>query len=279
MTVLLQISDPHFGTEQAQVVDAVARLAAEQSPDVLLLSGDITQRATSAQFAAARAFVERLRIRNVVAIPGNHDIPLYNPVARLVYPYARYRRAFGNQIEPEYESENALVLAVNTTRRLRHVDGEISDAQIERVARRFERARMAQWRIVLLHQPVAVTRDQDRHNLLHGRDAAIQRWSAAGADLIVGGHIHLPFVLPLRERWPNLQRNMWAVQAGTAVSVRVRADVGNSVNVIRLGVAAARNAAVVSTVRSCVVERWDFLPDSARFELVTTNTISVDLPS
>ena len=96
-----------------------------------------------------------------------------------------------------------LVLALNTTRRWRHVDGELSAAQIERVARRCERAPAAQWRIVVVHQPVAVTRPQDAHNLLHGRDAAVRRWSAAGVDLVLGGHIHLPFVLPLQDRGPT----------------------------------------------------------------------------
>ena len=86
MTVLLQISDPHFGTEQPPVVAALERLAHEQAPDVLVLSGDITQRATAAQFRAARAFVDRLGIAPTLVIPGNHDIPLFNAAARLAAP-------------------------------------------------------------------------------------------------------------------------------------------------------------------------------------------------
>ena len=88
MSVLLQISDPHFGTEQAPVVDALLTLAHAQRPDLVVLSGDITQRARRAQFAAARRFVERLAPSALLAIPGNHDIPLFNPVARLLWPYA-----------------------------------------------------------------------------------------------------------------------------------------------------------------------------------------------
>lgn len=84
MTLLLHVSDPHFGTERANVATALQALLREQRPDVLLLSGDITQRATRAQFAAARVFVEHLQVPAVVAIPGNHDIPLFKLAARLL---------------------------------------------------------------------------------------------------------------------------------------------------------------------------------------------------
>ena len=282
MTVLLQVSDPHFGTERAEVVEALERFAHALRPDALLLSGDITQRATRAQFAAARAFVTRLRVPSVLAIPGNHDIPLFNLAARLIAPYGRYRHAFGDDLEPTLETADVCVLALNTTRRYRHEDGAVSAAQIEKIAQRFEAAAPAQWRIVVVHQPVAVTREADRTNLLHGRETALRRWAAAGADLVVGGHIHLPFVLPLRERWPGLARPMWAVQAGTAVSNRVRADAGNSVNVIRIGAAAGDAAwacaadSAKRAPRRCTVEHWDHNAAMQRFERVAVHRLEGD---
>ncbi len=272
MTVVLQVSDPHFGTERPEVVAALERFAHALRPDVLLLSGDITQRATEAQFAAARAVVDRLGVPVVLAIPGNHDIPLFNLAARLFSPYAHFSRAFGQRLEPEFENDDLLVLALNTTRWYRHADGEVSAAQVERVARRLEAARPAQTRIVVVHQPVAVTREQDRHNLLHGHAAAVRRWAAAGADIVAGGHIHLPYVLPLRERWPELPRPVWAVQAGTAVSRRVRADAGNSVNLFRTG--ASANEAHVTATRRCAVERWDHDAAAQRFERVSVHELA-----
>jgi 3',5'-cyclic AMP phosphodiesterase CpdA len=270
MTVLMQVSDPHFGTERAPVVDALEALVHGQRPDVLLLSGDITQRATHAQFAAARAFVDRLRVPVLLAIPGNHDIPLYNLAARLLWPYAHYARAFGSELEPQFEADDVLVLALNTTRRGRHVDGEVSAAQVERVARRCEAAAATQHRIVMVHQPVAVTRPEDAQNLLHGHEAAVRRWSAAGVDVVMGGHIHLPYVLPLHERWPGLPRPIWAVQAGTAVSHRVRAGAGNSVNIVRTG-ASAGDASAGGAMQ---VEHWRHASDTHRFDRVAVHRLA-----
>lgn len=265
--MLLQLSDPHFGTERPHVVEALVRLVREAQPEAVLISGDITQRATRAQFRSARQFVDRLGVPRTLVIPGNHDIPLFNLAARCFAPYANFQREFGPELEPLYESPRWLVLSLKTTRRWRHKDGEISPAQVDRVARRLERARPDQVRVLLVHQPMAVTRREDEGNLLHGRERAVRRWAAAGADLVLGGHIHLPFVMPLHETHARLARRVWVVQAGTAVSSRVRQGAGNSVNVIRRidGGAGPR----------CVVERWDYAADADRFAAVEARELAL----
>ncbi len=271
MTVLLQVSDPHFGTERPAAVAALLRLAAALQPDLVLLSGDITQRARRSQFDSARVFVDRLRAPAELVIPGNHDIPLFNLAARLFAPYRNHRRAFGADLEPQFESADVRVIGVNTTRWWRHADGEVSATQVARVAaalRGARQARPAQWRIVVVHQPVAVTGAQDRSNLLHGAEAAVRQWAAAGADIVAGGHIHLPFVLPLHERWPGLAQPIWAVQAGTAVSHRVRDGIGNSVNVILAEAGGPTGAA-----RRCLVERWDHIAGAQSFERVAVHRL------
>ena len=272
MTLLLQISDPHFGSERLPVVDALLRLAHAQAPSLVVLSGDITQRARRGQFRAARAFVDRLGVATTLAIPGNHDIPLFNMAARLFSPYANYCREFGAELEPVFESDQLLVIGVNTTRFYRHKDGEVSAAQIERVAQRLKRATDTQLRIVVTHQPVAVTRAQEETNLLHGHVDAIRSWTLAGADLILGGHIHLPFVLALHQRFADLPRKVWAIQAGTAVSSRIRHEAGNSVNLIRYpGLQLQR--------RCAVVERWDYLDAQQSFQPVDINELCFDVPA
>ena len=269
MTTLLQISDPHFGTERPPVIDALRRLSAQLAPEVLVLSGDITQRARKAQFSAARAFVDSLRIGRLLAIPGNHDIPLFNVAARVLCPYAKHQRAFGTELEPVLDMADLLVLCVNTTRWYRHEDGEVSSAQVLRVAQRLEAARPGQLRIVVTHQPVSVQRAQDVPDRLHGARRAVQAWSRAGADLILGGHIHLPFVQALHEQHADLARKCWAVQAGTAVSARVRADAGNSVNLIRC-------AEPRGGVRRATIERWDYAAASDAFERRAVDEVHAD---
>lgn len=263
MSVLLQISDTHFGTEQAPVVEALAALARQLRPDLVVLSGDITQRARPAQFSAARAFVDRLGAP-VLAVPGNHDIPLFDLWTRVRRPYARYVAAFGAELEPVRRSHDLLVVCVNTTRPWRHKHGEVSAEQVDRVARLLERAESAQLRVVVVHQPAAVPRSEDAPNRLRGHAAAIERWAAAGADLVMGGHIHLPYVMPL----PGLARPLWAVQAGTAVSSRVRDGVPQSVNVLRWGEGAPPGC--------CRIEQWDHAADASGFRLAKVSEIRPD---
>lgn len=264
MSVLLHISDTHFGTEQPQVLEALAKLAAQLRPALVVLSGDITQRARPGQFRAAKVFVDRLGAP-ALAIPGNHDIALWDLWSRLTRPYARYAAAFGPDTEPVHASAHWLVVGVNTTRAWRHKHGEVSAAQIDRVARQLSLAHPQQLRMVVVHQPLAVTEARDRINLLRGHAAALREWAAAGADLLMGGHIHLPFTLEIK----GLARPLWVVQAGTAVSSRTRPGVPNSVNVVRwrgLTGEPAESASTLPTAHGhCCIEQWDFARDKQAF--------------
>lgn len=252
MTLLLQVSDPHFGTERPELVEALVALARQQRPALVVLSGDITQRARPSEFDAARACMARLQAP-VLAVPGNHDIPLFNLWARLWRPHARYAAAFGAELAPVFESPDLQVLGVNTTRAWRHQHGEVSARQIDQVAQRLAGASAAQLRVVVVHQPLAVPWPSERRHLLRGHRAASQAWAAAGADLVLGGHIHLPGVMPL----PAGPRPMWAVQAGTAVSSRVRQGQPASVNLIRWG--------HDTPAGQCHIEQWDHAAGQGAF--------------
>ncbi len=268
MPALLQISDTHFGTERPAVVEALLALVQQLRPELVVLSGDITQRATRRQFAAARAFCARLAPVPVLAIPGNHDIPLFNPFARCFTPYGRYQEAFGPVLEPLHNSPDWLVIGVKSTRRWRHKNGEVSMPQIARVEQHLRRATPSQTRLVVLHQPVAVPDEHETHNLLRGREPAIRRWADAGADLVLGGHIHLPCVLPLHGRHAALARPLWCVLAGTALSSRVRPGAGNSVNVLR--------HAEAGGPRQATVERWDYTDARQGFTLAAQHVLDLE---
>lgn len=269
MSLLLHISDTHFGTEQPLVVAALETLAKERLPDVLVFSGDITQRATQAQFQAARRLCDRLGIHRLLALPGNHDIPLFNVLSRAVRPYGNYLEAFGPKLDPTLETDDFLVIGVNTTRVSRHKNGEVSEEQVRRVAAQLQKARPRQLRIVVTHQPAAVTRAQDEHDRLRGAEAALHEWSQAGADLVLGGHIHLPYLVDLRATPHPTPRPTWCVQAGTAVSSRVRHGTHNSVNLIHW------KALPVGEPRQCLVERCDYRPETGWFETATRDELGL----
>jgi 3',5'-cyclic AMP phosphodiesterase CpdA len=265
VTTVVQISDTHFGTERPEVVHALTGILRQMQPGLVILSGDVTQRARRTQFTKAAEFVAGVQAPALLAIPGNHDIPLFDPLARSFFPYANYSRAFGRDLEPSFESPELLVLTVKTTRRRRHIHGEVSAAQIDRVTRRLRSAQCDQLRVVVTHQPVHVTRTQDEKNLLRGGGRAVASWCEAGVDLILGGHIHLPYVRPLSERYPDLGRRAWAVQAGTAVSRRTRDGIPNSFNVI-LRPGADR----------CQVERWDYDAHHGSFQRIESHAFELD---
>ena len=268
MTLLLQISDTHFGTERPEVLQALLGLAHHEKPDVLVLSGDITQRARAVQFRQARHFCDQLEIPRMLALPGNHDIPLFNIFARIFHPYAAYLRAFGPELERWLQTPSLCVIGVKTTRRWRHKNGEVSAAQIERVCRQLARATAQQLRVVVVHQPVHVLRPSDEHDRLRGWEPAVRAWAAAGADIVMGGHIHLPYVCDLSASVKGLPRRLWCVQAGTAVSSRIRREAPNSVNLLRYDAGLAETG--------CSVERWDYQGATGRFALVHVSELRLD---
>lgn len=254
MTVLLHLSDTHFGTERSPVVAAVQALAREQQPELVIASGDITQRARAAEFQAARDFFDSLGAP-LLAIPGNHDIPLLDVFGRVFAPYGGYQRAFGRVLEPRTMLPTAWVAGINTTRPWRHKHGEISPAQAEHAAGWLQGAPRGVLRVIAVHQPPAVQHEADAADLLRGAAQAAAVWAAAGVHLVLGGHIHLPYAMRLPGRLGALPRAPWLAQAGTAVSARTRPEApANSLNLVRqIGTATWR------------LERWDFDAASGRF--------------
>lgn len=267
MSLLLHVSDLHFGTERPEVVEALVRLSQALQPTMMVMSGDITQRARADEFEAAVAFERRMGVPSVV-IPGNHDIPLFHVIDRVFHPYGQHQNAFGQDLDPQRYLAPWWVVSVNTTRAYRHKNGEISVAQIEQVVRSLKQAPADVVKVVVVHQPLEVMREEDVEDRLRGHyREAQQAWSSAGADVILGGHIHYPYVMQLTD----VARATWVVQAGTAVSERVRDGVPNSVNVLRHHVEMNDNVPVMHVD----VEQWDFEASSQSFEKVLTSTLTL----
>jgi 3',5'-cyclic AMP phosphodiesterase CpdA len=232
MMRIAHISDTHFGTEEAPVCAALKADLLREAPDLLVLTGDITQRARRAQFRAARAFLDSLAPIPVLALPGNHDLPLFDLFTRFARPYHHYVQHICPTLTPVWLEAEVAVLGVNSTRVWRHKQGELPAGLVQEVAERL--AVLTQpFKVVALHHPLAVTEPGDRCNRVRGADEALAAWTAAGADLFLGGHIHLPYcILGGKEA-----RQAVILQAGTAVSYRRRGGQSNSFNLIRLEMA------------------------------------------
>ncbi len=228
---IIQLSDLHFGTEVAAVKDALLSAVALLKPDLVLLSGDLTQRARHREFEACRQLLKQLAPVPVLAVPGNHDLPLFNVWHRFRAPYAGFRRVFGWELEPVYEHPDVLVLGVNTTHPKRHVDGVFEAAAVERLAKRLSASR-APLKLVVGHHPVDAVLASDEANIAQGAELAMRRWSEAGMQLYLAGHIHYPFFAPVSRRYPELSKHVWTLQAGTAFSSRTRDGKPNSFNLI-----------------------------------------------
>ncbi len=176
MSVLLHISDLHFGAHDPAVCDAVARLTARLGVRVLVVSGDLTQRATPLQFDQAHEFLSALPAGHRLVLPGNHDLPLFAWWERLGgHAYDRYARWWGDALEPACEADGFAVVGVNTTRWWRHRRGSLSARQIEAVARRLASARPCAWHVVVCHHPLAAIHVQDRQHRPHVQN---RRWPA-----------------------------------------------------------------------------------------------------
>jgi 3',5'-cyclic AMP phosphodiesterase CpdA len=237
MTTLLHISDTHFGTEIPAVLTALRLQVHAMLVDAIILSGDLTQRARLYQFRNCRAFIDSLGDLPLLAIPGNHDISLWCPWERFFTPYRRYQKYFPTDFDRygviSTQCGEACLIAVRSTRRYRHIHGELSSRQIDRVGRLLKKAPSKALKLVVCHQPLHVTDQEDEVDLVRSADKAIFLWRAAGADGIVSGHIHQPFIvpIPLAEDVPS-QRPMWAIQTGTTVSKRLRDNYPNAFNII-----------------------------------------------
>jgi 3',5'-cyclic AMP phosphodiesterase CpdA len=230
--VIAQISDTHFGTVDPLAREALLADLAAAAPEVIVLSGDVTQRARRCQFAEARAFLDALpAASHCLAIPGNHDIALFDVWSRIFRPYALFQRYVSAELEPRFANPYAMIQCADATRRWRHKHGTLNPAQIERIAGKLRTAR-TQFRIVVTHQPLVARVTSDIHNVSRGADIALERWIRADADLFIGGHIHLPYCVATATR--DGSRRSVVLQAGTSLSTRIRAGIPNSYNLIRL---------------------------------------------
>jgi 3',5'-cyclic AMP phosphodiesterase CpdA len=218
---LAVLGDLHFGHVDPAACAALTRDLQSAPPDLVIIAGDLTQRARGHEFRAARAFIDGLPSPRLV-IPGNHDLPLFDLPRRLMNPYGRYRRHIAAELEPEVVQPAFAAIGVDATRRLRHKHGVLARPAIDHAAERLRRTQRP-FRIVAVHQPLAALHEEDRHHVARGAALALRTWLVAGADLFVGGHVHRGYCLRVGSTPSGI-----VVQTGTAISTRLRHSTPNS---------------------------------------------------
>lgn len=229
MMRLLHLSDPHFGTERADVYPALMAAIAEARPDLVVISGDLTQRARRDQFRRTAQFIEALRPLPVLAVPGNHDIALYNIWSRLAHPYRGFRRTLRGRGEIELCNDQLEVFGFNSAKPWRHKRGELSAS---RLARRLAAPRLAPLRVGVFHHPLDVRREAEVSQLLQQSNRIAQTLAEHDVDLVLSGHVHDPLITTSQSRYPALDSAFVISVAGTCLSTRLRANVSNSFNLI-----------------------------------------------
>jgi 3',5'-cyclic AMP phosphodiesterase CpdA len=215
---ILHISDIHFGPKHLRALsEGISALVEAERPDLVVISGDLTQRAKVEQFREARAFVERLeRTSPTISVPGNHDVPLWRVWERLFAPYAAWRRGFGRELEPVFRDERLLVVGINSAQAFAFKGGRLRGRRLRDVERELDGATPGQFRIVVVHHHISRPEGVDCEHPAWGAEGAAARL-ASRVDLVLSGHLHRTL-----ELYPAGSDCFPALHTGTSSSSRGR---------------------------------------------------------
>ena len=244
MARIAHLSDLHFGAHDPKIVAATEVWLEQQQPDLIIISGDLTQRAKVDQFRQASAYLARLRAAGfqILVVPGNHDVPLYDVFRRFAAPLRRYKHYIEQDLCPWFENDEVAVLGINTARSLTVKDGRINNDQIAILQDRFDAVPPAKTRILVTHHPLYAMPigEGDELSEAVGRHRdAIEAVAKAGVHIALAGHFHRTYA-EAATKMVESAGSVLVVQAGTATSTRLRNSELQSFNWIH----ARRNDAV-----------------------------------
>jgi 3',5'-cyclic AMP phosphodiesterase CpdA len=233
MARLVHLSDLHFGAHDKRLVEAVERRIDDLKPDLVVISGDFTQRAKTEQFKEAGDFLDRLQRsgHEVLGVPGNHDVPLYDVLRRFLSPLARYRRFIDESLCPFVELPGVAVLGINTARSLTFKDGRINQDQVAFIRETFSRTPAEAFRVLVTHHPLfALSVGEEVTRAIGRQELALDAIQEAGVDMLLAGHNHHASIHSAADLVTRAGGAL-VIQAGTATSTRVR-EQEQSFNVI-----------------------------------------------
>ena len=232
MRTLVHLSDLHFGRVDPRLVPPLVRVIGAIAPDLVAVSGDLTQRARTREFVEAAAFLRALPFRQLV-VPGNHDVPLYNMAARFLTPLGAYRRHLTPDLEPIVADDEMIVAGLNSARALPFAGGgRLNANQVARASAHLRSAPPHLLKVIVTHHPFELPSGHGDEALIGRARMAMAQLGAVGADLFLAGHLHVSHVGRTAERYKIDGHAALVVQAGT-MSTRGRGEL-NSFNVLRL---------------------------------------------
>lgn len=232
MRKIVHMSDIHFGRIDEATVQPLVSKIQSLSPDLVAISGDLTQRARTAEFVAARAFLDALPSPQLV-VPGNHDVPLHNVYDRFVRGLEKFKTYITDNLEPLYIDSEIIVAGMNSARSAVWKGGRLNRGQVARVNHEICRAGPTLVRVIVTHHPFELP-DGSTHGALVGRArSAMNSLAACGADLFLAGHLHLGYTAQTARRYRIEGHSALVIQAGTATSNRGRGE-ANSFNIIHI---------------------------------------------
>lgn len=238
MRRIVHISDVHFGPHHLPAVaEGVLALIRAEKPDLVAISGDLTQRAKPLQFRAARTFVESIPAP-IVVVPGNHDVPLYRVWERVFSPFGAYRKHFSPHLEPVFHDEEMLVVGVNTAFNWTLTDGRVTRRQLRELAELCDRMPRELARIVVLHHPLLQM--PSKHKAITNARGALDLFSRLGVELVLAGHVHQTHVSFAQLPTASGAQPIAVAHTGTSTSSRGRGNEHqrNTLNLITLDASA-----------------------------------------
>ncbi len=230
MKVLIQISDLHFGTEIENLVEYLVQDINKISPALIMVSGDLTQRAFKHEYLKVKDFLNKLNYPKII-VPGNHDIPLINIFKRFFDPISDYQKYITQDMYPFYKDDEIAVLGFNSARSFTIKDGKISDEQIYYIENVMSDIEDTVFKIIVTHHPFIPAPDKEPYELIGRGKEALKVFQECGVNLIVGGHLHNSFNYDIKRYYNWLDRSIIYAQAGTAVSSRNKRG-ANAYNII-----------------------------------------------